>query len=384
MRRFLKVFSLVMILIITGCSKASHKENYEDQTPPQTEEPTNPVKPGDDTIDLSNQPALQNRKIIYTIDLSIVSTSPTETYNKIMDDLNSYEAYVESEEITTKIFKVTLRVKTEHLTNLVNAIQDDGETVSYKKTSEDVTNSYSTLSARLAALQTQQDRILELIETAENLHDIITLEETRAKIEAELNDIGLKLNNYDSLVEYSTVHLTISKVEDLNELLPETPVPSVSFDKSDKNSFSVTLYNPSEHSTTMTIIVTHNGKTVNELTKDVYRDSSEVIEIEDLKPGQTYRVEVTSQVDKHRSSKTQMIEVSTSSTFLSKTSNVFTSSLKALVKFFEFIALAIIAILPFAVAFTIIIGIPLGIYYKVKKKRTVDNESKQPNDKNLK
>lgn len=377
---FILLFSMLFVLSACGKANIDQEKNYGGQNPSETEESTTPVEPGDNTIDLSNQPNLQNRKIIYTVDLSIVSTSPTDAYNDLMNDLNSYEAYVEAEEITSNKFKITIRVKSENLSDLVNAIQGSGETITYKKTSQDITNSYSTLSARLNALQTQHARILELIENASNLNEIIILEEKRAEIESELNEIGLKLNNYDSLVEYSTVHLTISKIDNLNELLPKTVKPSVNIENRDKRSISIMINNPGDYTTTMTIVVTQNGNTVRELTKEVYRNGSELIEIDKLKPGKEYRIEITSQIENHSQSDTRMIEVKTLSTFGSKVSSVFTTSLRALVKFFEFISLAIIAILPFAVVFTIIIGIPLKIYFNIKKKRNVKKHVIQPKD----
>ena len=69
----------------------------------------------------------------------------------------------------------------------IEEIKTSGELVSFEKSSEDVTNAYSTFEIRYAALQARHARILELIEVAVDLDVILMLEEERYEIEVELN-----------------------------------------------------------------------------------------------------------------------------------------------------------------------------------------------------
>jgi len=361
------IISILGLLILLSSCKSDYSKESNGDTPPQTSDTPPPVTEPGSEVNLSDSPALVNRKIIYKVNLGIVSTSPSETYNEVIENLTTYDAYVESEEITSSLYKMTIRVKSINLTTMVNAIQQSGNTLNYTKTSEDITNTYSTFAARFSALETQHARILELIEVAETLNDILVLEAKRVTIEAELNEIGFKLNNFDSLIEYSTLYLTISKIENISELLPKTTTPNVSEDIIEKDSISLSLFNSSDKPTTMTIIIMQNGIQIKELTKNLYQNSQETIEIDGLKPGKKYRVEVFSQSPSHSISVPRIIEVETTSTYLSKISDGFTGSLNALISFLQFIGIAVVVILPFALVFTII-GIPLRILY-IKKVR---------------
>lgn len=366
MRKIFKVILLTCLLLLVGCKQAN-KEYYNQ--PPESTDPT-VIKPGGETLDLSNHPALENRKIIYTVNLGIVSTNPSTAYNAIIGKLNSYDAFIESEEITSKAYKVKIRVKSTNLNGMVNSIQDNGETINYVKTSEDITNTYSTLQAKLSALQTQHARILELIDSALNLSDLLKLEDKRVEIEAQLNDIGSKLNNYDSLIDYSTIHLTITKIENISELLPKTTSPNIFVDQYDTSSVTIVLSNTSNLPTTMKIKVTLSGTLVKELTQDVYQNSKENVKVDGLKSGQQYKVEITSQIANHSVSSPSMLDIETERTFFKSVETVFITSLNALLALFKFIGLAIIGILPFAVTFTII-GIPVRIFYikKIKNRK---------------
>ncbi|QVK21090.1 DUF4349 domain-containing protein [Mycoplasmatota bacterium] len=133
--------------------------------------------------EVSDIPALENRKIIYTSNLVLESTEPDNVYTNLENRLALYDAYIEQEMITEKRFTLKIRVRSENMKDFVNDIKTDGEVVSYSKTSQDVTTKYSTFESRKEALEAEHKRILELIE-----------------VEADLNYIGSQLSNYDSLI----------------------------------------------------------------------------------------------------------------------------------------------------------------------------------------
>ncbi|XMB68035.1 DUF4349 domain-containing protein [Mycoplasmatota bacterium zrk1] len=150
--------------------------------------------------EVSDIPALENRKIIYTSNLVLESTEPDNVYTNLVNRLALYDAYIEQEMITEKRFTLKIRDRSENMIDFVNDIKTDGEVVSYSKTSQDVATKYSAFESRKEALEAEHKRILELIEVADSVESIIALEAVRVEDEADLNYIGSQLSNYDSLI----------------------------------------------------------------------------------------------------------------------------------------------------------------------------------------
>ena len=91
-----------------------------------------------------------------------------------------------------------------------------------EESTQDVTLEYVDLESHKKVLITEQGRLLELLEQAESIEDILVLEERLSQVRYELESMESQLRTYDNLIDYSTVYLSISEVEQL------TPVKEVS------------------------------------------------------------------------------------------------------------------------------------------------------------
>ena len=85
---------------------------------------------------------------------------------------------------------------------------------------ENVTSQYYDTQARLTAYQTQEARLLEMMEKAETVEDIITIEEKLTDLRYRIESLQSTLKNWDRQVSYSTISLD---VEEVQEYTPETP-----------------------------------------------------------------------------------------------------------------------------------------------------------------
>ena len=65
------------------------------------------------------------------------------------------------------------------------------------------------------ALETEQDRLLELMEQAETTEDLLAIESRLTDVRYQLESAASQLKLYDSLVSYSTVYLTVEEVQKL-------------------------------------------------------------------------------------------------------------------------------------------------------------------------
>ncbi len=94
-------------------------------------------------------------------------------------------------------------------------------TVTYENTGgQDITASYFDTESRLNVYTTQRERILKLLESAENMEEIIALETELSRLTYEIESLTTQLKRWDDLVNYATISI------DIKELAPASPVAS--------------------------------------------------------------------------------------------------------------------------------------------------------------
>ncbi len=147
------------------------------------------------------------RKIIYFVEISLKTKKLDETTNQIKASLENDE-WVEQEDLSTNSNYIILRVKSSRLNAFVNSLKGNYETTNYKMTSTDVSLDYVDTSASKQALQNQLDRLSELYSNA-SVHEMIEIDRRISEVEKQLLQIEKRLNNYDSLIEYSTIKIWI-------------------------------------------------------------------------------------------------------------------------------------------------------------------------------
>ena len=81
---------------------------------------------------------------------------------------------------------------------------------------------YVDTESRKIALETERDRLLELLEKAETVEDIITIEGRLSEVRYQLESYASQLRTYDNLVDYSTVHISIREVDRETKVEPKT------------------------------------------------------------------------------------------------------------------------------------------------------------------
>lgn len=373
-----KGYLVIMLLVVFGLSGCAANAEYE----PAGDEYYDSVQNGEsespeidftvdtnggDVINSPDNPVLANRKIIYIANLALISTNPDTVYNNIVDMLSTYDGYIESENISNRKYVVTIRVLSANLMDFVEDIKLEGDVLNYSKTSEDITNSYSTFEARLDALETEHQRILDLIELAVDLDDLLILHDKRVEIETELNQIGLQLATYDSLVDYSTINITITKIENISDILDKTTKPSIYVKDQGTKYLTIQVINQSDEDATIYLKVKQNGELIREYDEEVYGGGSYEFEVTELDSNKVYTFEAYSLEKDHTISNMSTTSAKTESTFITRIASTFNASVNSIVTLFEVLGIMITALLPYAVLGTILF-FPARILYRKKIK----------------
>ena len=87
-----------------------------------------------------------------------------------------------------------------------------GEVIQKSESTEDITLNYYDAKARLDSLKTQHARLLELLEKAESLEDVVALESHLSEVEYQIDSYASNLKVNDNLVDYVTITINLEEV----------------------------------------------------------------------------------------------------------------------------------------------------------------------------
>ena len=106
-----------------------------------------------------------------------------------------------------------VRVPTAKFDAFMALTEGIGNVTSSSRNAENVTSQYTDYEARLSSLNTQEERLLAMLEKTTDLDSLITLEARLSEVRYEIESIERNLRNLDQRLAYSTVTLDIQEVE---------------------------------------------------------------------------------------------------------------------------------------------------------------------------
>lgn len=173
----------------------------------------------------------QNSKLILRASLAVESTEFDKAVTALDQLVAGQGGYYESNEIQQGAYYDTraarygsfiIRVPQEHFDAFLSAAGTIGHVVSRSKSSEDIGEAYYDTEARLRTQQTKHERLLALLEKADNMENIIALETALSDVEYQIEQLTGTLRKYDSLVGYSTITVRLDEVLKITEQPKET------------------------------------------------------------------------------------------------------------------------------------------------------------------
>lgn len=181
----------------------------------------------------SSQTTVQTqRKLIKTVDMSVETKEYDSLLAAVENKVKSLGGYIENLETyngsayssyrNNRNANMTLRIPQESLDAFLEEISAISNVVRHSENVEDVTLQYVDLSSHKEVLLAEQDRLLALIDKAETIEDIITLENRLSDIRYQIESMESQLRTYDNKVTYSTVYLYIDEVKELTPVKEET------------------------------------------------------------------------------------------------------------------------------------------------------------------
>jgi len=172
-------------------------------------------------------PSENPEKIIYSANAELETLDFDTTVEALGKLVEEYGGYIQSSSVNGSNYyniqrgysylrsaNYTIRVPSAKFAELMNQLPTIGN-VPYSYTyQENVTSQYYDVAAHKEAYETQEQTLLELMEKAESIDDIIAIESRLAEVRYQIESLQSTLNSWDRQVNYSTVDINVQEVED--------------------------------------------------------------------------------------------------------------------------------------------------------------------------
>ena len=220
---------LCLLLLLTACGSSAPTEEMDmadngyyaadgeyDRIPGETMAASELKS---DSAGLTEIPA-GDRKLIKTVTIN----AETEHYDDLIPALDetiiALGGYVESRETGSytrdrRWSRMTVRIPAEQLAGFVDHVGENANVLSTSEQTQDVTLQYADTEAKITALKTEQNRLLELLAEAQNLGEILEIEARLSDVTYELERYESHKRSYDNRITYATVTLSIQEVRTL-------------------------------------------------------------------------------------------------------------------------------------------------------------------------
>ena len=232
--------ALMVLTLLTGCGGASQsKYAANDAMPAQTPEGISydteaagafNSSASDVKADAGGEaPSLpQNRKWVVTVYLNAETEDLEVLLTQLDQQINQMQGYIENQEIYNgsaysarryRSADLTIRIPAEDVDAFTQAVSGAANITSKQISREDITLNYTATDSKVTALKTEESRLLELMAKAETMSDLLEIEARLSQVRYDLELYTSRLRLYDNQVDYATIHLSISQVQEY------TPAP---------------------------------------------------------------------------------------------------------------------------------------------------------------
>ncbi|MBE6989471.1 MAG: DUF4349 domain-containing protein [Ruminococcaceae bacterium] len=162
-----------------------------------------------------------NTKMIYTASIELETLAFDDAMTDIkalVADVNGYyqDQTVGGFSSGYRYADLTVRIPSEQFASFCDQVGSISHLIRLNTAQENISESYYDVDSRLNTAKTKLARLQELLAQAESMEDIITIESAISDTEQIIDSLSGTLRNYDNLLDYATVRISLSEVYKLS------------------------------------------------------------------------------------------------------------------------------------------------------------------------
>ena len=181
--------------------------------------------------------AQDGQKIVYTGNLSIQTLEYEKSAASIRKKIKDAGGFSEAESErdndyywynrsggsgNTRYLSITARIPSEKFEDFINSLSGDGKVMNRSVNAENISQVYANKETYKKSLEKEQERLLEMMDKAQTIEEMITVESRLSEVERQLNVYKTDLAQMDKDVEFSTVYIELKEVKRYTEEVSST------------------------------------------------------------------------------------------------------------------------------------------------------------------
>ena len=180
------------------------------------------------TAQAQDEGTFDDRKLIRTGSLTLEVSAPEESRQAAEQILMKHQGFIENLntwEVRPNVlaYNLSLRIPAENLDTAVQQLVLLGNKTSENFQVQDITENYRDNQGRIKNLESQRDRLRELLEfKTENLADVLKVERELSRVQTDLDRLLGTQKRYDKQVSYSLLQLTLQPEPQIGDVANPT------------------------------------------------------------------------------------------------------------------------------------------------------------------
>jgi hypothetical protein len=143
----------------------------------------------------------EDRMITYSASLDLAVKNTEETKKILIEQVKENKGFIVKE---TERY-ITTRIPAENMDTFINGAKKLGEVENETKTGTDITDQYRDNVIRMESLKSLRDRYIKLLEKANTVSDILSIEKELGRVNTEIELLEGKIKYAELSVTYSNI-----------------------------------------------------------------------------------------------------------------------------------------------------------------------------------
>ena len=178
-------------------------------------------------------PESASDKLIYSGSITLQTLEYEKTMESIHSRIESAGGFVQYEDesdgnetwyysgssrsVPRRHAMIQARIPSEQFSVFLDGVAEDGQVMNRFVNADNISQTYAETEASVQAYEIEQERLLEMMDKAETIEDMIAVEARLSEVEAELSRYKTSLASMDRDVEYSSVTVNVDEVREYTE-----------------------------------------------------------------------------------------------------------------------------------------------------------------------
>lgn len=223
---FLKILCLaVLISFLSACASQKSYDNLTSY--PEDGREMEKMEEGDSDSTQNFSEILEGEKVISTYYMNIETLNFEKSNENLSDLIKKHKSFIENSDIRFRGFEYSknfrygdfsIRIPKENVDGFKKDLKTIGNVSSESTNKEDVTNFYRDTESRLKLVTSKEKRLLDLLEKAVKIEDIISIESELTDTIYEKEMLEKSLKSVDEKIEYATLNLELIEVRSFSNV----------------------------------------------------------------------------------------------------------------------------------------------------------------------